>query len=345
MKVAFVLPGGGISGGVRVTVIAANMLLEKGLGVRILCGKSDVTVRSLFRSVRDKLVYRAHYWLDDFRGEISYFSHIRECTFEPDEMIIGVGMWASKEVGQMTQHQNKKVQYIHGATPWEPGLMNEALSMPLHKIVVATYLQRLIESLNGGKVLAVVPNGVNRLEYYPTVEDRHKDGVGLIYSSHPAKDPDTVLAIIDKVRALRPTMPIRVFGADRMPKLPRGVAYKRLPSLAQARDIYSNCKVWILASRSEGFPAPVLEAMACGCVVVATDCGGPRDVIQNGENGFLVNVGDVDEIVRKALFLVDSDRDRLQLKSAADDALNTYTWENCANRLESALRCYAAGRE
>lgn len=56
--------------------------------------------------------------------------------------------------------------------------------------------------------------------------------------------------------------------------------------LLKAGDIY------IMASDSEGFPIALLEAMASGLVCVATDCGGPREIIEDGKNGFLVPVSD-----------------------------------------------------
>lgn len=53
-------------------------------------------------------------------------------------------------------------------------------------------------------------------------------------------------------------------------------------------------RIFVLASDYEGMPNALLEAMATGLAVIATDCpcGGPKTVIRDGENGLLIPVGD-----------------------------------------------------
>ena len=76
---------------------------------------------------------------------------------------------------------------------------------------------------------------------------------------------------------------IRELGLGAQVSLP-GVVAEPAEWLARAR-------VFVLSSRFEGFPNALLEAMAMGCAVVATDCpSGPREIIRNGHDGLLVPV-------------------------------------------------------
>lgn len=61
-------------------------------------------------------------------------------------------------------------------------------------------------------------------------------------------------------------------------------------------------RLYVMSSRYEGFPNALVQALACGCPVVSTDCeSGPRDILNNGQYGWLVPVGDTTQLARTIL--------------------------------------------
>jgi len=78
--------------------------------------------------------------------------------------------------------------------------------------------------------------------------------------------------------------------------------------------------VFALSSRFEGLPTVLIEALACGCQVVATDCPcGPREILCDGEYGHLTPVGDVDALARGIEQLLADPVQSPRLEDRADD--------------------------
>jgi glycosyltransferase involved in cell wall biosynthesis len=83
---------------------------------------------------------------------------------------------------------------------------------------------------------------------------------------------------------------------------------------------------------------PILEAMACGCAVVSTDCGGPKDIIKDGENGFLVDVGNSNKLFEKAKLLLKDEGLWRTFAEQSRITVKSYSWENSVDKLECFLR-------
>jgi len=76
----------------------------------------------------------------------------------------------------------------------------------------------------------------------------------------------------------------------------------------------------LLSSRYEGLPTVLIEALACGCPIVATDCpSGPREILAEGQYGRLVPVGDIERMADAVVATLDDPPEREGLMSRADD--------------------------
>lgn len=76
-------------------------------------------------------------------------------------------------------------------------------------------------------------------------------------------------------------------------------------------EIYCNSSCFVLTSRYEGLPMVLLEAMSYGLPIISYDCKcGPKDLINNGLNGFLVPEGNIEELANTIMKLI-SNRDTM----------------------------------
>ena len=87
----------------------------------------------------------------------------------------------------------------------------------------------------------------------------------------------------------------------------------------------------------ERVPGPVLvEAMACGLRVIATDCAGPRSIVEHGETGWLVPPDDQQALTEAITHALRNTDDRRRRGTAAlRHAHERYTWPAIANHLAS----------
>ena len=82
----------------------------------------------------------------------------------------------------------------------------------------------------------------------------------------------------------------------------------------------ARASVLVLSSEYEGLPGVLIQAMACGCPVVSTDCpGGSREILEDGKYGALVPVGNIQEIAKAILAEVDDPTRKEILLGRAED--------------------------
>lgn len=102
----------------------------------------------------------------------------------------------------------------------------------------------------------------------------------------------------------------------------------------------SRAALFVLSSAWEGFGNVLVEAMACGCPVVSTDCpSGPAEILAAGRYGRLVPVGDATALAAAMLATLDAPPDKNDLRRRAA----AFTAAHCAENYERLIRAQLGG--
>jgi glycosyltransferase involved in cell wall biosynthesis len=109
---------------------------------------------------------------------------------------------------------------------------------------------------------------------------------------------------------------------------------KQINFAGNVKDVdtyYNKASIFAFTSTSEGFPNALGEAMAAGCACISFDCeAGPADLIDDGENGFLVPVGDHKLYKERLQQLTNNEELRIRFGKKAQEKMKQFRVEKIA---------------
>jgi glycosyltransferase involved in cell wall biosynthesis len=355
MRVTFVLPYAGLTGGNRVLAIYAERLHRRGHEVTVVSEPHPQRrlVSKLKSLALDGRWPKESQPLPSFFDGLAVPHRVRESARQmvdddvPDADVVLATYWkTARGVAALSPRKGAKAILLQGyetsAGQWSRAI-DAAWRLPLHKILISDWLVALARDRFGDSNVHHVPNSVDLEQFHaPARGKQATPTVGMLYSTLHLKGVDVSLAALEKVKRQMGKLRVVAFGAEQVSPLlplPDWVGFRYSPPQTELRRLYSQCDVWVCGSRQEGFHLPPLEAMACRCPVVSTRIGGPLDIVDDGINGFLVDVEDLTGLAERLVdVLTLSEAEWRQMSDAALATATGYTWDHATNLLESALR-------
>ena len=176
--------------------------------------------------------------------------------------------------------------------------------------------------------------------------------VGTVCVLRPEKNVGQLIESFARIRGVRRGMKLLIVGSG--PELKRLEAMSAgqglgsdcvfLPSTADVPAAMRSIDVFVHPSLSEGLPNAVMEAMACGCAVVASRVGGCAELIEDGRTGLLTKAGDLEGLTRQLNAAVSGDERRGWMARAAEARMQDFSMARAAERMQEIYESYLRGR-
>ena len=171
--------------------------------------------------------------------------------------------------------------------------------------------------------VVVIPNSVREVQLFPEIK-REKVILAVGRLNDYLKGFDLLIESFAKLK--NQDWELHIAGGDEEGEALKEQAERlgvinRIKFLGKVKEIdkcYAYAGMFVIPSRSEGFPNALAEAMGAGCSCIAFDfTAGPRDIIVDGISGLIIENGNTTEMAKAIDYLIASSEKRMQLSKEA----------------------------
>ncbi|MGH7482196.1 MAG: glycosyltransferase family 4 protein [Longimicrobiales bacterium] len=356
MRITMVLPFRAMTGGTKVMVEYANRLAARGHDVVLVYPWYHTAPRGLAARLKGpakgfvNAVARAAgtseiRWAD-VAVPLRCVRRLDEAHLPDADILIATENQTIEPLSSVSPRKGRKVYLIQGYETWGGRTPREVEATWQESewmlVAVSGWLRALIRE-RAGHESQLVPNGIDVGLFRPLRSPRAPTPrVLAVHSPLRAKGTAVVLDALDQLRSSGLGFQPVFFGFERRPRalfqrLP-DVIYHHAPSARQLRDLYRLADVFISGSLSEGFGLTPLEAMACGCAVVATSVGAIPDYGVDEKTLLLAPPGSSSALAAATERLLREPSLRRCLGQAAARHASGFSLDSSVTRFETILR-------
>lgn len=337
MKVLILINALGVGGAETAVVNLADELIRKGHIVKIVCLSEPILVRPKSNNIEltslnvesNTDLFKAYFKLRDivntFKPHVVH-SHLFRANFLA--RLLKFSLSSPKII--CTEHSTSVTSYKRVIAYRLTDALAD-MNTNVSDAAVECYIKE--GAVRKGNMITV-KNGVNLSEYCFDEIIRKKTRKALLVQEKkvilavgrlsPEKDYPNLINAISILNKSRDDFIVFIVGdgslRENLFSITRSLSLdnviKFLGSRNDVKNLMQAADVYVMSSLWEGLPMVLLEAMACERTIVATDCGGNRDLV--GENGFIVPTQDPERLalaIEEALNMQENERLALGNKS------------------------------
>lgn len=353
MKITFILPMylDSPSGGFKVVYEYANRLQTRGHQVTVVHPRNDEPRKGAAQFAKSRLwQYKLQLkhrpliqWFEvNPTVKLSLVPDLRERFIPGADAIIATAFSTAFYVDSYASDKGRKFYLIQSSETWQGSEESVRASwrLPLRKIVISRWLQKIAGELGEANRTAYIPIGLDfsRLHLIKPIKERITPRVGMVAHPNENKGMRDGLRALEIVKAKRPELRATLFGTHpRDEAIPEWIEYAKQPTPEQLQEIYNSCQVFLHPSWIEGWGLPAAEAMACGCVLVSAANGGVDEFAVDQVNALLAPIKQPEILAEKLFTLLTDDSLRITLAEAGARDIRQFSWDRAVEALEKEL--------
>jgi glycosyltransferase involved in cell wall biosynthesis len=353
MRISFVLPGFSLVpiGGFKVVYQYCNQLVRRGHDVTVLHPLDLDPTLNLYRRLR-RGTHRL--WMSfrerrvgwcpvDPRIRMLIVSDLARGPIPDGDAIFATAWQTAEYVTQYPPSKGRKFYLVQDFGSWfGPQKRLEATwRQPFNRVVISRWLyEQVCATVGSADNTTYITNGLDHRSFRLTNEIAGRPKrIIMLYARSSYKAVEDGLRALEMVRDRHCDLEIVFFGPDfrRPGKLPSWVLYKGNIPEEELVKLYNSSRICVCSSVAEGWAAPPAEAMACGCAVATTACGGVQEFAEHEVTALLSPPRDPAALAVNVLRLLEDENLRLRLARAGYERIQGFTWERSAELLEQFI--------
>ena len=231
------------------------------------------------------------YYQPSDRVDAIVVKEISEKYIPDGDYIVAVGWQTANAVSSLSGRKGSKFYFLQSFEAYFSGANKilDTYKLPLKKIALSNWIINEMVKL-GQKSFGPIGNSVNPTEFY--IDDSIEKSNDVLMLYHPAKIKNSKfgLEVLSNLKKQNSNLTAVMFSARKpLHKIPEWIDVKIRPDIEELRELYNSSKVFFSTSKWEGWGLTPMEAMACGCSVVAVKNQGIAEFLKNNKNAFIIN--------------------------------------------------------
>ncbi|MDK0953733.1 glycosyltransferase family 4 protein [Clostridium perfringens] len=344
MKINFILPFTGLTGGIRVDFIYCNYLVSRGYDVT--CYVPMIAYKfnhNLFQrikaSVGNTLKRGTEVKWFDCNFKIKLVPKINDFFVRDADFTIATAWPTAYDVYNLNSLKGKKVYLIQGYEIWSGNKeeVDGSYELDLNRIVITNNLKKIFVDKFSVESY-VIYNGLEESEYI--ISDKKlncKKTIMMLYNDDPIKGSKEGIEILNNIYE-KYNIRVILFGVKKGKDIPDNFEFYENPSREKLMKLYRESDIYLFTSKHESWGLPAIEAMANKCAVVGNRVGFLNEIAKDEKEALIIDNFDYKLMCEKVENLLNDDEKLKSLQNNGYKLARNFRWKDSFNKFEEYLK-------